>query len=95
MLCYKCALMPAQPKPWKTSRHTFPKSRKPSCRLNEGADIVGAERKTKLGGFMQKTIATEGRAPEIARAANSLFVGRVISKDGTAIVSIKLVTDRL
>ena len=30
--------------------------------------------------------ATEGRAPEIAQAATSLFAGKVISKDGTAIV---------
>jgi pimeloyl-ACP methyl ester carboxylesterase len=30
--------------------------------------------------------ATEGRAPEIAQAATSLFVGKVVSKDGTAIV---------
>jgi pimeloyl-ACP methyl ester carboxylesterase len=30
--------------------------------------------------------ATEGRAPEIAQAATSLFVGKVVSNDGTAIV---------
>jgi pimeloyl-ACP methyl ester carboxylesterase len=30
--------------------------------------------------------ATEGRAPEIAQAATSLFAGKVVSKDGTAIV---------
>jgi pimeloyl-ACP methyl ester carboxylesterase len=37
---------------------------------------------------MQKTVleATEGRVPEIAQAATSLFVGKVVSKDGTAIV---------
>lgn len=36
---------------------------------------------------MQKTVleATEGRDPEIAQAAASLFLGKVVSKDGTAI----------
>jgi pimeloyl-ACP methyl ester carboxylesterase len=37
---------------------------------------------------MQKTTvleATEGTAPKIAQAATSLFVGKVVSKDGTAI----------
>src|SRR5712671_4621205 len=39
--------MLARLKPWKTSRHTFPKSRKPSCMLNEGADFVGLSDKRK------------------------------------------------
>ena len=83
--------MPGRLKPWKTSRHTFPRSRKPSGGLNEAADFVAAEQQTKtdeIGGSMQTMTvleASEGRAPKITQATTSPFVGKVFSKDGTAI----------
>ena len=83
--------MPARPKPWKTSRHTFPRSRKPRGRLNEGTDFVATELQTKtdeIGGSMQTMTvmeASEERASKIVQAATSPFEGKVFSKDGTAI----------
>src|SRR5258708_22332252 len=83
--------MPARLKPWKTQQHTFPGSRKPGGRLNEGADFVAAEQQTKtneIGGSMQTMTvseASEGQTPKITQAATSPFVGKVFSKDGTPI----------
>src|ERR1700693_1774564 len=78
--------MPARLKPWKTSRHTSPRSRKPSSMLNEGARICVGPSETRNRRSMQKMTvleATEGRAPKITQAATSPFVGKVFSKDGT------------
>src|SRR6202051_807741 len=79
--------MPARLKPWKTSRHTSPRSRKPSSMLNEGADFVGGAKQEIRGSMQKMTVleATEGRAPRIAQAATSPSVRTVFSKDGTAI----------